>query len=299
MNLMIERAGISAGPFTADEVRAFLADGELEADALAWTEGFVDWTPVQEVLARLPSEPANAPVFTDLALRDELPPEVRGFCWGAFFMTPFWSIGNRVWVGLWSLLPGLGILVSLWLGFKGRELTWRHGHWRSLPHFITVQRRWSIAGIVGLVLMVLLGFVVLAALLERGELPEQPQAEAPATAPTHREAVPVARRAPAEPTTQPAPVQPEAGETPVQARPARLARPVDRDVLRERLQGASIAEVQAALGEPNYQRTDRGVLAYVYLDLSRNPATGQTDKIAIVLFVNERVHEIHFRETAQ
>jgi hypothetical protein len=77
------------------------------------------------------------------------PPEgVKGVSLGAFFLTIFWSIGNRVWIGLFSLVPILGYAISFYLGFKGRELAWKARRWESLEKFNSTQRKWSIATIV-------------------------------------------------------------------------------------------------------------------------------------------------------
>ena len=68
---------------------------------------------------------------------------IKGWSWGAFLLTPLWSFFNKTWIGLLSLIPYLGILVSFYLGFKGRELAWKNKEWSSVEHFIAVQDKWS------------------------------------------------------------------------------------------------------------------------------------------------------------
>ena len=78
------------------------------------------------------------------------PPGVAGWSWGAFLISWIWAIFNRTWIGLLALVPYVGILVSIYLGIKGRELAWRNKRWESLEHFNDVQRRWSLGSAAGL-----------------------------------------------------------------------------------------------------------------------------------------------------
>ncbi len=87
----------------------------------------------------------------DAAPVDDIPPGVRGWSWGAFLFNWVWAVGNRTWIGLLALVPYLGFLVAIWLGFKGREMAWKNKKWDSVEHFNKVQRLWSITAI-GLIL---------------------------------------------------------------------------------------------------------------------------------------------------
>ncbi len=78
----------------------------------------------------------------------EPPPGVKGWSWGAFLLNWIWAVFNRTWIGLLCLIPYIGFVFSFYLGFKGRELAWRNKRWDSLEHFNSVQRRWSIWGLV-------------------------------------------------------------------------------------------------------------------------------------------------------
>ena len=315
-NLLIRHEGMVFGPYAPAEVQAFVDDGELAADDAAWTEGLVDWEPLNRVLPRLDAEAANeaAPVFTDLALRDDTPPAVKGFCWGAFCMTPIWSIGNRVWPGLLSLLPGLGILVTFWLGFRGRQLAWAKGGWQSVDHFNRVQRRWSIIGAIVMAALIAaaIPLVMLAQqkLAERGGAAPAERAPAPRAGEQGGEPAPraqaprgqaPARQPEAEPDAPQARQQPPAADEPAPqpAQGGAGGRPVARDQLEAGIRGAAPADVEAAFGPPNYKETRQGILVYAYLDLTMNPATGATDKATLMLFVNGRLHSVHYKETAE
>jgi hypothetical protein len=74
-----------------------------------------------------------------------LPPELKGFNWGAFFLTWIWGIGNGVWISFLALI--LGIIWSIVLGIKGNEWAWQHKKWNSVEHFKKTQKIWSKWGV--------------------------------------------------------------------------------------------------------------------------------------------------------
>ncbi len=84
------------------------------------------------------------------------PPGIKGWSWGAFLLNWIWAIGNKTWIGLLCFVPYVGIVMSFYLGFKGRELAWRNKRWDSIDHFNTVQKKWSwwavvlVVGVVGI-----------------------------------------------------------------------------------------------------------------------------------------------------
>ena len=76
-----------------------------------------------------------------------VPPEVKGWSWGAFFWSLVWAVANRVWIGLLVLIPYVGLIMLPVLGFKGREWAWKSKHWDSIEQFNKVQRKWSFWGV--------------------------------------------------------------------------------------------------------------------------------------------------------
>ena len=54
-----------------------------------------------------------------------LPPEVKRWNWGAFFLNWIWAIGNEVWIGLLALIPYVNIVMVFVLGAKGSEWAWK------------------------------------------------------------------------------------------------------------------------------------------------------------------------------
>ena len=46
---MIGRAGEQFGPYSAEDLRAYLASGQVLPDDLAWAEGMAGWVPVSQI----------------------------------------------------------------------------------------------------------------------------------------------------------------------------------------------------------------------------------------------------------
>ncbi len=97
-----------------------------------------------------------------------LPPELKGWNWGAFFLNWIWGIGNGVWISL--IVFVLGIIWAIVLGIKGNEWAWRHKKWNSIEHFKKTQKRWSkwgvglfiagiVIGVLWIVVVVVLGLL--------------------------------------------------------------------------------------------------------------------------------------------
>jgi len=90
-----------------------------------------------------------------------VPAEIKGWNWGAFFLSWIWSIGNKVWIGLLSLV--IGIIMSIILGVKGNEWAWQNRKWESVEQFKEVQRIWTIWGVVvfavSLVIPIIVGII--------------------------------------------------------------------------------------------------------------------------------------------
>lgn len=84
----------------------------------------------------------------------EVPPGVKGWNWGAFFLTWIWGICNGTLIALLSLIPGIHFVMMFVLGFKGNEWAWKNKDWESVEQFHAVQRKWA-AWAVGLWLFAL------------------------------------------------------------------------------------------------------------------------------------------------
>lgn len=61
MNITIARGDQQYGPYTIDEVRAYLASGQLSYSDLAFREGGTQWLPLSTLLGVAPPRPALLP----------------------------------------------------------------------------------------------------------------------------------------------------------------------------------------------------------------------------------------------
>ena len=77
-----------------------------------------------------------------------VPAEIQGWNWGAFLLSPFWLVSNRVWIGLLAWVPLVGFSMAIALGAKGNEWAWKSRRWQSIEQFQAHQRKWAIAGII-------------------------------------------------------------------------------------------------------------------------------------------------------
>ena len=58
MQIYVSRAGQEFGPYSLDDVNAYLESGQLNANDLAWFEGETDWKPLRELFG-LPASANN------------------------------------------------------------------------------------------------------------------------------------------------------------------------------------------------------------------------------------------------
>ena len=88
--------------------------------------------------------------------------EIKGWNWGAFLLNFIWAVGNRTWIGLLAVVPLVGYVMPLILGYKGNEWAWKSKRWKSIDHFKRAQKKWAIWGacITGLIIVLLVGFVL-------------------------------------------------------------------------------------------------------------------------------------------
>jgi hypothetical protein len=76
----------------------------------------------------------------------QLPPEIRGWNWGAFFLNFFWGIGNSTYFALLMWIPIFNFFVPFILGAKGNKWAWQNRRWIDVNHFKRTQRKWAITG---------------------------------------------------------------------------------------------------------------------------------------------------------
>jgi len=122
-----------------------------------------------------------------------VPPEIQGWNWGAFLLSPIWSITNQVWVGLIAWIPYIGLPMTLILGIQGNVWAWRSRKWESVAQFKAHQRSYARASII---LYSVLGFLLFLGLMSQGD--KTPQSPTATSTPTET----VAPSISASPTTE-------------------------------------------------------------------------------------------------
>ncbi len=89
----------------------------------------------------------------------QVPPEIRGWNWGAFLLSWIWGIGNNVLLALLVFVPFFGLFWWFVVGARGSEWAWRNKRWDSVAQFQATQRKWARWGAV--LLLAWVGVVVL------------------------------------------------------------------------------------------------------------------------------------------
>jgi hypothetical protein len=77
-----------------------------------------------------------------------VPPEIKGWNWGAFLLNVVWGIGNDTYIALLMLVPPLFLVMPFVLGGKGNKWAWQNRRWNDVAHFKRVQRGWAKWGVV-------------------------------------------------------------------------------------------------------------------------------------------------------
>ena len=94
--------------------------------------------------------------------------EIKGWNWGAFFLSWIWGIGNSTYIALLMFVPFVNFVMPFVLGAKGNKWAWQNRTWRDVEHFKHTQRKWTIAGLL-LVLIVLPLFIFSISNMLKGE----------------------------------------------------------------------------------------------------------------------------------
>lgn len=101
----------------------------------------------------------------------EVPPEIMGWSWGGFGLGWIWGVFNNVWWSLLQFVGPLGLPIAIYLGFKGRELAWKHKAWESVEAYQRTQKQWDkwglIVFVVGCAGLALMTFMMVLAVLSQ------------------------------------------------------------------------------------------------------------------------------------
>ena len=101
-----------------------------------------------------------------------VPPELKGWNWGAFLLNWIWGIGNSTYIAFLMFVPLVNIVMFFMLGAKGNEWAWRNRTWRDIEHFKQTQRKWRNAGLILLFVVFPLLFTFIGSML-KGEAFDQ------------------------------------------------------------------------------------------------------------------------------
>lgn len=95
----------------------------------------------------------------------------KNFNYGACLLTWIWGVFNKTYITLIfipiCLLPSIvaiiisGIL-SIYFGIKGNTWAWQNKHWESIEHFHSVQKKWAIAGLIPIFIILIVGTIMIA-----------------------------------------------------------------------------------------------------------------------------------------
>jgi len=77
-----------------------------------------------------------------------LPPEIKGWNWGAFWLSWIWGIRNRTYIAFLAFIPYVGFVMAFILGAKGNKWAWQNQKWDSIEQFKKSQRRWAMWGLI-------------------------------------------------------------------------------------------------------------------------------------------------------
>lgn len=101
-----------------------------------------------------------------------LPPYLKKWNWGAFFLNWVWGLGNNVYIALLMFIPGVNLVMPFVLGAKGNEWAWQRGNWASEQHFQRTQRIWTRVGVgaaIGFPTFIVTIFAVVTVVMQNSE----------------------------------------------------------------------------------------------------------------------------------
>ncbi len=96
--------------------------------------------------------------------RYSVPPEIKKWNWGAFFLSWIWGLAHNTYIALLVFVPVIGLFVPFILGFKGSEWAWRNREWQSVEAFQERQRKWAWAGFIFTVTMLVFVIAITSAI---------------------------------------------------------------------------------------------------------------------------------------
>ena len=90
MQLFIAKDGERLGPYSLEQVRDFLATGELTGQELAWHEELGDWTPLEDLLPALEQTSSTTTASGDFKYKAFISYSHQDKTWGGTGCTRRW-----------------------------------------------------------------------------------------------------------------------------------------------------------------------------------------------------------------
>jgi hypothetical protein len=122
-----------------------------------------------EEKAALPPGGAPRDPRSGMGEASQVPLEITGWSWGGFGLGWIWGVFNNVWLSLFQFVGPLALPIAIYLGFKGRELAWKHKTWPSVEAFQATQKKWDFWGLLLFIctfgLFGIMGFVFVLAVM--------------------------------------------------------------------------------------------------------------------------------------
>jgi hypothetical protein len=107
--------------------------------------------------------PTDDPNTSGYGSASIVPPEVKGWNWGAFLLSWIWGIGNSTWIAFLVFVPFINFVWIFVLGAMGNEWAWKNKRWTSVEDFHRVQRKWAMWGVI--LFCIAIAFAVLMVVL--------------------------------------------------------------------------------------------------------------------------------------
>ena len=83
-----------------------------------------------------------------------VPPEIKGWNWGAFWWGWIWGIRNKTYIAFLVLIPFVNWVMPFILGAKGNKWAWQHQKWDSIEQFKKSQKRWARWGLIIFIIII-------------------------------------------------------------------------------------------------------------------------------------------------
>jgi len=166
--------GKQIGPVPQMNIEQCIASNIVHPETMVWRDGMPDWamaklTELGPLFGTQQLPPPMANNASGHGMGSILPAELQGVNWGAFFLSFFWVLAHRTWIGLLIFVPYVGWIMSFVLLFKGNEWAWQNRQWESIEQFRAVQRTWARWGVGIMIAGFTFGFLALLPAFSRAK----------------------------------------------------------------------------------------------------------------------------------